>query len=264
MRESVPVDVKLLNLVTSVLITVLVLSGLAALVWWGVHHSAFSIRGITVVGDVKHNNASTLRDSVVPQLTGNFFTLNLDATRRRFEEVPWVRQALIQREFPNRVKVTLEEHVPLAYWGKAPNQLVNKQGEVFEASTEGSDLGSLPRLLGPAGHSALMLESLQMLTPRVRKMGLELLELELLSRGGWRILLNNEAVLMLGRGTPGELAARIDLLASTAPEIAARQNRTVKDIVLADMRHSGAYALKLRGVTTVPETPAHRAVNRRN
>jgi cell division protein FtsQ len=45
------------------------------------------------------------------------FTANLDAVRAAFESVPWVRKASVQREWPNKLRVTLEEHVVLGTWG---------------------------------------------------------------------------------------------------------------------------------------------------
>lgn len=248
-EATVPIDVRLLNLTTSVLVSVAVLVGIAAMLWWAIHNPAFSIRGVTVLGDVAHNSATSLRSVVVPQLKGNFFTLDLEAAKRAFETAPWVRRAVVQREFPNRLKVTLQEHEPVAHWGDELTQMVNKQGEVFEASGEGAEYDALPVLIGPEGQAVTLLTTYARLAPHVAPMQLQLKELELLPRGSWRAELNNGAEIALGRGTEQELEARLDLLSKTAPQIAARHQRAAKDIVLADMRYPGAYALKLRGVT---------------
>jgi cell division protein FtsQ len=252
-EATVPIDVRLLNLTTSVLVSVAVLVGIAAVLWWAIHNPAFSIRGITVLGDVAHNSAASLRGLLLPQLKGNFFTLDLKAAKRAFETAPWVRRAIVQREFPNRLKVTLQEHEPVAHWGDQLSQMVNKQGEVFEASGEGAEYADLPVLIGPDGQAASLLSTFATLSPHVAPMHLRLKELELMPRGSWRAGLDNGAEIALGRGTEEELEARLDLLSKTAPQIAARHRRTAKDIVLADMRYPGAYALKLRGVTTMSD-----------
>lgn len=80
--------------------------------------SGVSIAGITVTGDVAHNSALTLRANVTPRLTGSFFTVDLAQTRQAFEAVPWVRRAVVQRDFPNRLKVSLQEHQAVALWGE--------------------------------------------------------------------------------------------------------------------------------------------------
>lgn len=271
-EASVPIDVRLLNLTTSVLVSVAVLVGIAAVVWWAIHNPAFSIRGITVLGEVAHNSAASLRSAVLPQLKGNFFTLDLELARRAFETAPWVRQAIVRREFPNRLQVTLQEHEPVAHWGDQLSQMVNRQGEVFDASGEGDEFAGLPVLIGPEGQAGTLLSAFAHLAPHLAPMQLQIKELELLPRGSWRARLDNGAEIVLGRGSEEELQARLDLLSKTAPQIAARHRRTAKDIVLADMRYPGAYALKLRGVTTLvddarqgPSKPtAKPAASRRN
>ena len=71
---------------------------------------AFGLRGITVTGDVAYNNAVTVRANVAPRLSGNFFTLDLASAREVFETLPWVQHAVVQREFPNRLRVVLRTH----------------------------------------------------------------------------------------------------------------------------------------------------------
>jgi cell division protein FtsQ len=89
---------------------------------------------------------------VAPRLAGNFFTVDLGATRAVFESVPWVRRALVQREFPNRLKVVLQEHKPVAFWGaEGDARLVNNFGEVFEANQGDVEAEDLPVLNGPRG-----------------------------------------------------------------------------------------------------------------
>jgi cell division protein FtsQ len=91
-----------------------------------------------------------LRANVAPQLAGNFFTVDLARARTAFESVPWVRKAVVRREFPNKLRATLTEHVPVAHWGdEAGSKLINGFGEVFEANVAEVD-DKLPRLDGPS------------------------------------------------------------------------------------------------------------------
>ncbi len=150
-----PVDVKLMNITATALFSVGVVLLLAAGLWWALRHPLFAIAGITVQGDVAHNNAVTLRANVAPRLAGNFFTVNLDAARQAFEGVPWVRSAVVRREFPNRLRVPLEEHRAVAFWGaEGDGRLVNNFGEVFEANTGDVEADELPRLAGAPEQSA--------------------------------------------------------------------------------------------------------------
>ncbi|MFT3779416.1 MAG: cell division protein FtsQ/DivIB [Ottowia sp.] len=253
----VPVDVKLMNLTASLLVTALALGCLAAGVWWFVRQPAFAIRQITVDGDTAHNSAAGLRASVAPRLAGTFFTLDLSAAQSAFQSAPWVRRAVVRREFPGRLHVTLQEHVPVARWGEDDAHMVNSFGEVFEAGGEGED-DALPALIGPDGHAAEVLALYRLLDPLAAPLGARLDEVALQSRGNWRVVLDAGAVVELGSGTPDELAARFRQFVATAREVAARHQRPVAAIEAADLRHVGGYALRLRGVSTVRGDAANR------
>ena len=249
---AVPIDVRFVNMTTALLVTAVVLGALGSALWWVLHNPVFSIRGITVQGDTAHNSAESLSRSVTPRLLGNFFTLDLGAARSAFESAPWVRKAVVRRQFPDRLNVVLQEHVPIAHWGADDQHLVNTQGEVFEAAGDDPDFEALPRLIGPAGQATTVLAMQRELAPHFAPLG-TLRQLELLSRGGWRATLGHGAVIELGQGDARTLAARVDLLAETAPDVAARHERGTADIQSADMRYPGGFALRLRGVGTATE-----------
>ena len=161
-----PLDVKLMNIAATALFAAGVVLLLAAVLWWALRHPIFAISGITVQGDVAHNNAVTLRANVAPRLAGNFFTVNLETAREAFEGVPWVRAAVVRREFPNRLRVSLEEHRAVAYWGpESESRLVNNFGEVFEANAGDLEAEELPRLSGPQEQAALVLTMYRSLKP---------------------------------------------------------------------------------------------------
>jgi cell division protein FtsQ len=256
-----PLDVKLMNMTASVLFTGCALLLLAAGAWWVLRHPGFSITRIVVQGELVHNSALTLRAHVLPQLSGNFFTVDLQAARAAFEEVPWVRRATVRREFPGSLRVSLQEHEAVALWGsRSGTTLLNNFGEVFEASTGDMEQEAMPRLRGPQEKSAEVLRMYQALQPVMAKAGLALAQLELTGRGSWRATLDTDTVIELGSGTPTELEQRVQRFAVTLEQVAAHYGRKTDALQSADLRHEGGYAIKLKGVTTlapdVANTPA--------
>ena len=156
-----PLDIKLMNGAATALFGVLVLMLLGAVLAYVQQLPQFAVRGVTVTGDVSHYNAISLRANVMPRLHGTFFTLDLQAARQVFETMPWVRHAVVKRDFPNRLKVHLQEHQAVAFWGvEGDSRLVNSFGEVFEANLGELEQDDLPRLNGPEGQSAQVLAML--------------------------------------------------------------------------------------------------------
>ncbi len=251
-----PFDIRLMNKVASLLLTLCVLLCLAAGLWWVLHHPSFAVQRITVEGEVSRNNALTLRTNVVPHLSGNFFTLELDQARRAFESVPWVRAAVIHREFPNRLRVRLLEQHPVALWGEeGSSTLVNEQGQVFEANLGEVEADALPRLKGPLAQSQQVLGMYQILRPVMQGADMDIDELELSSRGSWKIVTSQGVTIELGRGQPQELTAALLNFLRTLPQITSRYGRTPKSLAAADLRHKDGYALRLQGVTTTEGDP---------
>jgi cell division protein FtsQ len=248
---ATPLDVKLMNLTASVLFVVaLVLVGLAT-ARWAARLSLFDIKGIVVSGDVSHNNAVTLRANVAPRLSGTFFSVDLPRVRAAFEAVPWVRQAVVRREFPNHLHVVLQEHQPVAYWGSEGElRLINSYGEVFEANVGEVEQDTLPRLNGPQGQSMEVLTMYRALEPLFAPMDMPVDELELSSGGSWRVLLDTGASIELGRGGVADVVARVRRFLQTLTQVTSRYGRSANAVESADLRHDNGYAIRLRGVST--------------
>lgn len=247
-----PLDVKFMNLAASLVFMACVVLVLAAGAWWVLRHPAFAIGRIVVQGELVHSNAVTLRANVAPQLVGNFFTINLGAARDAFEQVPWVRSAQVRREYPRTLRVVLQEHHAAAHWGpEAGNAMLNQQGDVFEANGADAEQDDLPRLNGPQGYAAQVLQMHALLQPVFALLDMEIDELTLSGRGGWHAVLDSGAVVELGGGTSQEVVQRTQRFAHTLTQVAAQHRRRSDALESADLRHTGGYALRLRGITTV-------------
>lgn len=251
-KAPLPLDIRLMNGVATALFGVLLLMLLGTALAWAMRLPMFAIRGVTVVGDVSHYNALTLKANVMPRLQGTFFTLDVNAARQVFETMPWVRQAVVKRDFPNRLKVQLQEHQAVAYWGvEGDSRLVNSFGEVFEANLGELAQDNLPRLSGPEGQSPQVLAMHRTLQPLLTPMDLTLEQLDLTPRGGWHAQLDTGTTLELGSGSTDELVARIERFVKTVTQATSRYNRTVEQLAAVDLRHTDGYAIRLNGVSTV-------------
>jgi len=253
---TLPADVRLMNAVSTLLFALVAAASLVAGASTLTRLPAFGIKSLRVDGDVARNNAMTIRANVAPKLAGSYFTLDLAATKRAFEGVPWVRTAVVQRVWPNRIAVHLEEHRAVAQWGD--DRLVNAQGEVFDANLGDVEDDALPTLVGPEGTSAAMLALQQRLAPLFAAAALRIDRLTLSGRGSWRVELDSGAAIELGRGSDDEVLARSDRFVRTLAQVIAQYQRPLAH---ADLRHRDGYAVRLRGIATI-DAPTSRANKR--
>ena len=249
--EPLPGDVRLMNATAVVLAVVGGLLLAAAALLWLARQPLFAIRVITIDGDVGRNSVSTIRANAAPRLAGNFLTLDLAAVRRAFESVPWGRHAVVQRVWPNRLRVRLEEHRPVALWGggePGSEKLVNSFGEVFEANVGDVEDDTLPTLEGPEGSSARVLAMHDKLSRPFALLQARVDALQLSGRGSWQARLDNGAVVEIGRGSDEEAVARTMRFVSTVRQVTSRYQRPLE---YADLRHTDGYAVRLRGISTL-------------
>ena len=247
-----PTDVRLMNMATALLVAVFLLIALGSGAWWLIRHPGFALQTITVQGEVNRNNAFAFRTHVLPKLEGNFFTIDLAQARQTFESVPWVRVAVVHRDFPNRLRAVLLEHKPMAMWGaEDAGTLLNEQGQVFEANLDDADAERLPRMKGPVAESQTVAGMYLALVPRLQALDMEIELLELTPRGSWRVQTQQGAQIELGRGSRAEILERLDTFLTTLKQVTARYERGASALAGADLRHKDGYALRLHGVSTV-------------
>ena len=255
-----PMDARLMNGVAAVAVAVALLALAWQAVKWATRSPVFTVSAIELDAVLDRASLASVRASALPRLSGNFFSLDLDAARAAFEQVPWVRRATVRRVWPNRLAVTLEEHEAVAIWhgdGPRNERLVNAQGEVFAAPRRDVALLELPTLTGvSAAQSMQMLSMLRRLAATLEPLEQKVELLRLSSRGSWRAELAGGAKLELGRGSDDEVVARVERLARTFGGVNARFGHSARTLVVADLRHPDGYALRLAGITTAAAATA--------
>jgi cell division protein FtsQ len=247
--QPLPADVRFMNATAVVLGVVAAALVAATALLWLARQPTFAIRTITVEGDVARNSVSTIRANAVSKIAGNFLTMDLAAVRRAFESVPWVRLAVVRRVWPNRLRVRLEEHEPVAIWGSesGSEKLVNSFGEVFEANVGDVEDDALPTLSGPNGSSAHVLAMLGRVDAGLAPLGARVESLAYSGRGSWQATLDSGAVVELGRGSDDDVLARAARFVATVEQVTSRYQRPLQ---YADLRHHDGYAVRLKGVST--------------
>ncbi|HET7832765.1 MAG TPA: cell division protein FtsQ/DivIB [Gallionella sp.] len=153
----------------------------------------FPLHSVQLSAAPERADAGEVLQVVRNEVRGNFFTVDLERLRAALEKLPWVRTASIRRTFPDRLTVELEEHQALARWNG--NALVNRQGEVFYASST----QVLPEFIGQDGTAPELVESYAQFSRQLVPLNLQVTQLALTPRHAWQLRLSNGIVLELGR-----------------------------------------------------------------
>lgn len=99
-----------------------------------------------------------------PYYGQSILSVDIGAIQQRLQSLPWVREAAVTRQFPDRLRTTIKEHRPIAIWQPSAGQstmgpaLVSDRGDIIQISVV-SPYRHLPILSGadaPAGAADLL------------------------------------------------------------------------------------------------------------
>ena len=209
---------------------------------WVMAHPLFALRTIEVKTPLAHVTEAQIRLVAERQVRGTFFTVDIERVRSSLEKLPWVREARVERHWPDTLAVSLTEHVPLARWND--DALVSDAGTVFVAAV--SD--RLPRLSGPEDSTDEVVAAYRRHQQALAPLGLTIDELRLSPRRAWRIRLDGGMTLALGRE---QTDARLARFAELYPRLFGPKQTEDGEIVAAiapltvDLRYPDGFAVRM-------------------
>ena len=162
----------------------------------------FPLRTVELTSAPQRVSTELLERVVHEQVSGNFFTVDLERTRQAFEQLPWVRKVSVRRKFPWILEVAIEEQVALASWNGTA--LVNTYGEIFTALTE----QKLPVFIGQPDSSQTVTQLYGELNAMLQPVRQQIVQISLSPRFAWQVRLDNGMVLELGREQMQQRLAR--------------------------------------------------------
>lgn len=224
---------RLLSLVAGILVGLALLAFSAAALYALLRSEAFPLRTVALAGPAAHLAREQVEAAVRGRLAGNFFSVDIGAVRSAVEALPWVRRAAVRRVWPDRLEISVEEHVPLARWGDG--ELLNTYGERFSGRLE----ARLPLLFGPSGSEAEVARQYHRFAAALAPLDAKLERVVLTQRFAWQLRLANGLHLMLGRDAE-QAEARLRRFVAAYPSL--QKEGTPQSV---DLRYPNGFALRL-------------------
>ncbi len=185
-------------------------------------------------GDLGRLRESDLRAAVADHLQGGLLGVDVAAIRDAVEVLPWVASVSVRRVWPDALRITVNEQVPIAQWGGSA--LMNAQAQVFRPQALPEH--TLPALAGPPGSAQRVLAQYRALEQRLAPIGLGVSGLTLDERRAWTLALAEGGQIRLGREAITERVAR---LVAAWPQLSSAQS---SPLAVADLRYPNGFALR--------------------
>jgi cell division protein FtsQ len=211
-----------------------VVAGTLALGWLLVFALDRPVRRVLVEGAFQRVSPPEIEGAVAEAVQGGLASVDLRQVRERVERIDWVDTAVVQRRWPDAIRVVVVEEVAAARWNDTG--LLNARGELFIRNARYVP-PELPLLEGPDGSEGAVAQLYLDAQGRLLEAGLRLTGVRLDERGAWELRLANGVQVKLGRLAVTDRLERFIALAS--PLVAKR----LAEIKHVDMRYTNGFSV---------------------
>ncbi len=195
----------------------------------------FAVEHVLIEGEYHNEQAINIENILRPYLKGSLFNINLPAAQNALTNIDWISNVQLQRAWPNKVIVKIQEHTPVARWNT--DSYIDAEGNVFSVAY-GIDPVSLPSVSGPPQRADAILKKLTELNSLLKVNNIRIKKLEVDDRNTWRLVTDDGVVYLLGGRN---IESRLNRFFSAMKTIHAPE---LKQITSVDLRHSNGFAVK--------------------
>lgn len=146
------------------------------------------VNEVTVKGELRFLDRAQIESTVKNNITGDYFTVDLNKVREILLQEPWVENVSLRRRWPASLTVLVDEQVPVAYWND--DGYINETGNVFKPANIDKKL-NLPKLNGPEGQHNNVWKFMNVLYKETALLNFEVVRLDLDDRRAWRMLISS-------------------------------------------------------------------------
>ncbi|WP_423202726.1 cell division protein FtsQ/DivIB [Legionella nagasakiensis] len=199
----------------------------------------FPINTVKIVATYQHITRKQLEDVLTNYLNTSFFSLPVRQLHADLNSLAWVKQVSIGRIWPDTLKITLTEKMPIAVWN---DSFLTNDGQLFKVEINRSDL-DLPQLSGPENQQRDVLQIYQKLSKILSKYGLRAISLQLSNNQAWELALANGVQLRLGKR---DIERRLQRFCSAYPTLFADKPEQLSSV---DLRYARGMAVQWKQQT---------------
>ncbi|KTC76779.1 cell division protein FtsQ/DivIB [Legionella brunensis] len=193
----------------------------------------FPINTVKIAASYHHITHKDLEVVLTKYLDSSFFSVPVGKLYADLISFDWANQVQIERIWPDTLKITLAEKIPIATWNDA---MMTEEGELF--NNGGRLDSSLPHLSGPVNQQKEVLQVFKKMSKILSIYGLHAASLEWRDNRAWELTLANGVQLHLGKR---DLETRITRFCKAYPAVFAEKSDQLASV---DLRYPRGMAVQ--------------------
>ncbi len=214
--------------------------GLTKVQWQAIYTKTYAatnkpLASISIEGEFRFVSKESLQQLISSHLNGSFVDLNLRDVKTAIEVNPWIDSVVIERIWPDSLKLKIEEHSPIARWNK--HGFINREGELVKVKSN-QVLGHLPLLSGLEVNANELTKNYVFFSELLKRSGLRIDGLSVDSVMSWVIQLDQGFDLVLGSD---DIQSKIENFAYVYQQYLGSKKNQIDRV---DMRYEKGLAVK--------------------
>ncbi|TXR51999.1 cell division protein FtsQ/DivIB [Reinekea thalattae] len=151
------------------------------------------VQQISLADPLAYQDEQGLRQVSDRFIGTSLLLLDIEEVQQSLQQLPWVKQVSVRKQWPGELEVLIEEHEPVAIWNG--DQVLNSEGEPLERPANSLALASL---VGPVGSEVQVMNQYLQFAQVFGQDGARLQEVKMHPRGAWQLTLENGVTISLG------------------------------------------------------------------
>jgi cell division protein FtsQ len=154
------------------------------------------IRYVRTEGVFQYLSKDELKEALMPLVNTSIFNADMQRIHNTVTLLPWVRNASIERVWPDTIDIKVQERKAYVRWGQ--NSLLTETGDLFTPKNV-DQFQTLVLLEGPNNQEAKTLEIMKGVKTTLADHAFEMAEFNVNNREAWIIRLKPGLKILLGR-----------------------------------------------------------------
>ncbi|AIN47434.1 cell division protein FtsQ/DivIB [Candidatus Palibaumannia cicadellinicola] len=226
----------------SLMFLILVLSTILWSCWifvaWMKNH-CLPLSKLVIVGKLCYTTHNDICQSIMALgVPGTIVTQNVNVIHQQIQKLPWIKQVSVRKQWPDKLKISLVEYVPVARWNDL--YMLDNSGQKFSCLTDQRTLGSIPMLYGPQGSEIDVLMGYTNMNQLLKLVNCQIKIVSMSARYSWQLILQDDIKLTLGRK---DRIQRLQRFIDMYPILLQQAWKNHKRISYVDLRYQSGFAV---------------------
>jgi cell division protein FtsQ len=192
------------------------------------------VKYVRIEGAFQYLAKDSIKNALIEQVNKGLYNADMQQIQQSVKQLSWIEQVQVKRVWPDVIDIKIVEQTPVVRW--SDEGLLNKQGDVF-VPDKMDKFSHLPLIVGPDGNEKELLKTMSALEIALNKQKMALVEFHVNDRRAWKVRLQNNMELKLGRNEPLNKFKRF------LKTLALLGEEQVSKVSVVDLRYPNGYAV---------------------